>query len=301
LPAKTKLQDFLYSKAGGTFETWVYTPNLSSSDGFNHNSNVSGLYRLILANENIGLDPSKQPQGDILNMSLDEGIGVSRGMIFGFTRDIRFTKDEVPSNTDSDNGYDDVSLVLAPTQSYDYSSAGFLATRTENSCDSTSSWKGMVLPASSYYGDKTLSACASSFCQLSLTLDHREGLVKVYLDGSLLTTSSYLDVFGSKSPKIPSIPPNNAFEYNTTNITGSSLEAYKYGPTLDPYFTPWILGGGYTDGYSEGNFMGGEWGGKVSGLRGYLGCTRFYSKPLTASEVLNNYNATKEFFKNIRI
>ena len=45
--------------------------------------------------------------------------------------------------------------------------------------------------------------------------------------------------------------------------------------------------------------MGGEFGGKVSGLRGYLGCTRFYSKPLRPDQVLNNYKATKNFFKNV--
>lgn len=45
--------------------------------------------------------------------------------------------------------------------------------------------------------------------------------------------------------------------------------------------------------------MGGEYGGKVSGLRGYVGCSRFYSKPLKDGDVLNNYKATQTFFKNI--
>ena len=62
-----------------------------------------------------------------------------------------------------------------------------------------------------------------------------------------------------------------------------------------------MLGGGYTDGNPDGNFMGGEYGGKVSGLKGYLGCTKFYSKPLTDGEVLNNYKASSNFFKNINV
>ena len=45
--------------------------------------------------------------------------------------------------------------------------------------------------------------------------------------------------------------------------------------------------------------MGGEYNGKVSGLRGYLGCTRFYARPLSESEVKSNYAATQKFFKNI--
>lgn len=306
LPEKQEFQDFLYNKGGASFETWVYTPNLSSADGFNINSEVSGLYQLILANENTGQGPTTSAQEDILNLRLDEGVEVTRGLIFGFTRDCRFTRKVMPSNLEADNSISDVSLVLAPTQSYDSSSVGFLSNVVDiGSCESASSWKGMVIPVASTFSEATLSSCASSFCQLSLTLNPLEDEISVYLDGTLLATSGYGSVFGvnalKTTPKIPSIPPDNAFEYNTTNITGSSLEAYKYGPGLDTYFTPWIVGGGYTDGNPNGNFMGGEYGGKVSGLKGYMGCTRFYSKPLTSAEVLNNYNATKNFFKNIKL
>lgn len=91
----------------------------------------------------------------------------------------------------------------------------------------------------------------------------------------------------------------NSFEYASSIVSSESVEALTKGPKLDTYFTPWIIGGGYTDGNPEGNFMGGIYGGKVSGLRGYIGCTRFYSKPLQDEEVLNNFNATQKFFKNI--
>ena len=62
-----------------------------------------------------------------------------------------------------------------------------------------------------------------------------------------------------------------------------------------------MIGGGYTDGNPNGNFMGGLYGGAISGFKGYIGCTRFYSKPLTDSEVVNNYNATQNFFKNVSL
>ena len=116
--------------------------------------------------------------------------------------------------------------------------------------------------------------------------------VRVYADGIKLATSSYQDTFGTSRKgetfKAPSIKQNNSFEYSG-------------GPYLDNYFTPWVIGGGYTDGFSGGNFMGGEYGGKVSGLRGYVGCTRFYSKPLEDGAVLNNYKATQRFFKNVDV
>ena len=306
LPPLQEFQDLLYSRGGATFETWVYTPDLSSINSYNQDSDVSGLYRLILANENTGSGTGINSQGDILNMSLDNGVGVSRGMVLGFTRDRRFTLNTIPSNLEADNLVQDVAFVMAPTQSYDSSSAGFISEKLVNdSCQSASSYKGLVVPVSSTYGDVTLSSCASSFCQISVTLNPVRDEIKVYMDGSNLVTSSYADVFGTsakrQTPMIPSIPPDNAFEYNSNSVADESIDAFKFGPKRDQYFTPWILGGGYTDGNPDGGFMGGIYGGKVSGLRGYLGCTRFYSKPLSDGEILNNYNATRNFFKNIKL
>jgi hypothetical protein len=116
-------------------------------------------------------------------------------------------------------------------------------------------------------------------------------------------TSSYQTVFGTSRSgevfKAPSVFQTNSFEYNSSSVTSSSVAEIKSGPELNTYFTPWILGGGYTDGNPDGNFMGGEYNGRISGLRGYLGCTRFYTRPLNEGEVLDNYNATQKFFKNI--
>ena len=75
------------------------------------------------------------------------------------------------------------------------------------------------------------------------------------------------------------------------------------GPKLDPNFTPWVLGGGYTDGNLVPNatagFMG-SFAGAKSGLNGYVGSVKFYSKPLNSTEVLKNFKAQKGYFKNIK-
>lgn len=291
LPQTPEFQDFLYNTKGGTFETWVYMPHLDGvTDGYNlHDNTTLGLYRLLLANENVGISTNKNPQKDINNMSLDSGTGVTRGAILGFTRDRRFTKNLEASNDSNDNSVDDLVLVLAPTQSYDSSSAGFIANR-EN-CE-RNSYHGMTVPVFERYNGQSLSSCGRSFVQVSVSVDPQKDEVRVYADGVRLATSSYQDTFGTERAgetiKAPSMKQDNSFEYSG-------------GPSLDKYFTPWILGGGYTDGFSGGNFMGGEYGGKVSGLRGYIGCTRFYSKPLGDGEVLNNYEATQRFFKNIDV
>ena len=85
-------------------------------------------------------------------------------------------------------------------------------------------------------------------------------------------------------------------------ISGPKL---NYGPNYS--FTPWIIGGGYTDGVGvhyvaaeNAGFMGGL-GGHKSGLCGYVGSVKFYSKPLTTEEALINFKAQKGFFKNILV
>ena len=303
LPEVTELQDLFYLTRGASFETWIHAPSLSSvSAGYEvGNSSTSALYRLILANENTGISDSKSPQADINNLDRDAGTGVTKGLIYGFTRDRRFTENKVPSNAAADNATSSLQLVLAPTQSYDSSSAGFIADRDTN-CNRTG-WRGMKVPVFQTLNGKSLSSCENEFCHLSLTVDPTKDSVKVYLDGVNIATSSYQTVFGTTKPeevfKTPSVFQNNSFRYDASSVNANSIAASKAGPSLDTFFTPWILGGGYTDGNPNGNFMGGEYNGKVSGLRGYLGCTRFYSRPLEDGEVLNNYNATQKFFKNI--
>jgi len=292
-PDSNGFQDFMYNTKGGTFESWIHVPNLDVSSGYNSGS-TSGLYRLLLANENVGISDSKTPQPDINNLSLDHGTGIVRGVIFGFTRDRRFTLGLDPSNNEVDNHVNNTVLVLAPTQSYDSSSAGFIADRPDRlaNCDKDS-YYGMKVPVfNNIVNNKALSSCGSEFCQLSLSIDPTRDEIRVYLDGVKLATSSYQGVFGTIRPratfKAPSMSQNNSFEYSG-------------GPSLDTHFTPWIVGGGYTDGNPDGNFMGGEYGGAISGFKGYVGCTRFYSKPLSDAEVVNNYNATQNFFKNVSL
>ena len=293
LPEKPEFQDFIINPNGGTFETWIHVPELDGREyGYGiSDGSVSGLYRLILANENTGLQAGVSANGDILSMTLDNGTDTINGVIFGFTRDVRFTKAISPTNDSVANSTDFMRLVFAPTQSYDSSSIGFISkSYNENGvCFGDNGWHGMSIDVWDPIDGVALSSCGKEFCHLALVLSPQSKEVKVYLDGVLLATSGYLDVFGQEiAPNIPSLRKNNSFEYSG-------------GPKLDTFFTPWILGGGYTDGMPSGNFMGGEYGGLISGLKGHIGGTRFYSKALSASEILNNFNATKLFFKNIDV
>jgi hypothetical protein len=114
-----------------------------------------------------------------------------------------------------------------------------------------------------------------------------------------VATSALSDVFGVPpytAPGIPSFKQSNSFEYSFSS-TGSPF--HINGPKLNDYFTPWILGGGYSDGNKNaGGFMNLD-SGLRSGLNGHLGSVKFYSKALTTSETKTNFDGQKGFFKNI--
>jgi hypothetical protein len=145
---------------------------------------------------------------------------------------------------------------------------------------------------------------SSQFVLVDVTVDPGKDEVKFYADGNLVATSAVTAVFGvdkKDAPQLPSFRKENSFEYSSTTVDGP--QSLKTGPLLNPFYTPWIVGGGYTDGmYEHGNFLGGGFrGGLVSGLRGHVGSLKFYSRPLDNLEVLQNYKAQQGFFKNIRI
>lgn len=296
LPNDPKYSDLLYNTNGATIDFWLHAKNLANTQGYD-SGNVSGLYRLILANENTGgsLSSSVGSEAAISHF----GTRSTRGMIMGFTRDRRLVSNLPASNNSSDNAAALAKFFIAPTQSLNASSVGLInrSYYDTQECSLTSNYLGMTIDLGA------IQNCQNEFCHMSVTFDPKKDEIRVYLDGNLLSTSSLSYVFGVEKYQMPNIPTfklDNSFEYNTTSVGPNAPENLKYGPKLDTYFTPWIVGGGYTDGlYANGNFMGSPYGGIKSGLNGYIGSLKFYSKPLESSEVINNYKAHKNFFKNI--
>lgn len=307
LPDTTEFQDWLYNRSGATFDAWVYAPYLTFDESWDEGLATSSLYRLILACENVGSLSSvtRSPSESILSVGYTDGSDYTRGMIMGFTRDIRWRGQVGPSNDGSIQRGRDGGFILAPTVAYDGSSVAFVAkAKAQNTCSDTSGWIGMYVPLSQATNSgKTLEACSDGFCQLSVTFDYRQDKVSLYLDSEVLATSAISEVFGTaprNSIKLPTFKKANSFEYKESTVGPLAPRSLKGGPKLNSFFTPWILGGGYTDGMANaGNFMGGEYGGVRSGLRGYLGSTKFYSKPLTQKELKFNYSIQSKLYKNL--
>lgn len=304
LPDTTEFNDLLYNTNGATFETWIYMPNLNDANTGFGDATVSALYRIILGCENVGLN--QNPQSDILSMQPDFGSNVCRGFLMGITRDRALTQGLTPTN-DTEQNYptSSLSFFIAPTQSYNSSSAFFMKKpATEGGCAVDNGWYCMQAPVSSIVNGKAFDETCGEFMHLVVTFDVTNDTIKVYLDTQEWLTSSISEVFGVSpySPiNLPSFKLNNSFEYDSNTVGAEAPYELTQGPKLNSYTTPWILGGGYTDGFaSSGNFMGGSYCGIQSGLKGFLGSTKFYSKPLSGEEIITNYDAQQDFFKNIQ-
>ena len=156
----------------------------------------------------------------------------------------------------------------------------------------------------------------------------------MYLNGQLLKTQTISQTFGRNGPpNVPSLIDTSSFNYDVQyagyfppnaplfppNSLGQTDFWFWDGPECQPQglgviTTPWIIGGGFTDGmhtnnlttFTQGsndgmNFMGGQWGGKKSGLHGFIGSLKLYNRGLSQGEVLKNYRAQRGFFETIRL
>ena len=173
----------------------------------------------------------------------------------------------------------------------------------------------------------SLGDCSSSFKHLAITCDPSgDGRVAIYCDGTEVLSQNYINTFGFKgSPNIPS--PLDASSFSYKNIYKDILPANSitYVPSAvyqkdfwnwdspgAAGFTPWIIGGGYTDGMTNKefgsspnsakgmNFLGTPEGGLRSGFNGLVGSFKLYKRAIKSGEVLKNFNAQKGFFKNIK-
>lgn len=315
LPDTDEFRDLFYNPRGCSFEAWVHMPGITDAShpgwasGIDHIGTpaASSLTRVLLGCENVGtasgvsaIDHTGQFR-DLDFLENDRGTGYVRGMVCGFSRDRRITQfsgahSNINEFNNPNDGASSLSFFIAPTQSRDFSSASFI--NNDECQDYETFYKMKVDLSGTQFGQ-----VSSSFVHICVTISPSSNEISFFADGSSVATSSLDSVFGVTQftpPELPSFKKPNSFEYSSTTVDGP--ETIKTGPRLNPFYTPFIVGGGYTDGmYQYGNFMGGDRGGVISGLRGHIGSLKFYSRPLNTSEVTKNYDAQKGFFKEIII
>ena len=216
----------------------------------------------------------------------------------------------------------------------------------------------------------------------NIAFDYDSEEVRVCLDGKELSTSAMVDVLGGRPETMvyptavkmelvdktdniisrgegSSNPVGGSFNNPTKeSFLGPNIYDEQVSPerVAFPVYTPWIIGGGYSDNINKiaetdfrpQGFLGsntnntyqqtrfgddlvtvqvggatgatypvgqhqpplsnGEGGGNASrnniprsGLDGYLGSFKIYTKPLSTKEAKKNFDSQKGFFKNIEI
>jgi len=333
-------------------------PNASWTD-FN-------FYKAIISNENTG-GPTVGNSSSVVNDFTTDHV---RSLFIGFTRDPAFTVSAIDENSDGKftgaDSYPGLAGTLNPVQSYSsldasdtvnatsatyfivapmqsFSKDGCSFIRRDNCAPDESMFRGLAIPIDRSVEGDSIADCSSTFVHMNISFDFSKDLLTVFLNGKSLYTISISSEFGIDKYKTLGIPTfkklgsNPSFDYPGV-IPQSESEDFLQGPKNDPFFTPWMVGGGWTDGINltveankgansktgdlnkygtdasevagtgfisdlssvQGGFTGPS-NGLQSGLGGHLGSLKIYSKPLSISEALKNYNAHKTFFSNIEV
>ena len=328
-PANQNYNETTKMGGGVTFDFWVHVPDLTFTD--------QHRYRLIAACENSGHKPTitqgdiyanrVEPQGDI-------DINKVHGMVIGFrdrggaaatTSGLEFGVFPTVSQNRSDGstGHNVCIAEHIPRQGQviDLSAIKDL---------------GIITPADASNNLVKIGNTGDEFMHVAIVFNFSENKVSTLFDGEVLSTSAIdvsFDTVGSniKALGIPTVTrePNishlGASSWENTTLTGPVVGKLGEG------FTPWILGGGFTDGiakhgslstYDPGFLgyntntlygappnnsqhtpsLGGTTSTKPSsGLDGFLGSFKIYSRALSIDEVRHNFNSQKGFFKNIKL
>tara|TARA_R110000765_G_scaffold100140_7_gene187761 strand:- start:498 stop:1499 length:1002 start_codon:yes stop_codon:yes gene_type:complete len=302
-------------KGGGvTFDYWVHTPSLTFTN--------SHRYKLVMGCENSGGSPQYKSRQGYVEATRTNKNGILdsskvHGMVIGF----RDRGGAVASASGLEFG-----VFPTVSQNFNDESIGHSIAIAE---DSKGDELGAVILSGTTTQGVSITDASSSFIHMSLVFNYDKESLKMYVDGELLCTSGLNTAFDLRRTGTLNIPSLTMKDDSTyiSSWTPSGNDGPVIG-ALGLSFTPWILGGGFSDtidqkptlGSYDPGFLGyntnskyGQSGsqhspslGSVnpvasSALDGFLGSFKVYSKALTTNEVKTNFRGQKGFFKNIKI
>ena len=301
LPNEQDFQNLFYNPDGCTIDFWTHIPDLTTSSTEYYTErgwSVSSFHKLVLACENSGgINRAESPD----NLQVNYGSDFVRGLVCGFSRDAQIVSNSIANDASGSNPVvpSGIHFYIAPTRSYNVSELGFLRDTITVDC-ATDIYKTFKcsIPITTQVNGASFGQVSGEFCHIAITSNPKKDQIKFYLDGNLMVTSSLREVFGNtkfQAPKIPTFVQTGSFSYSTS---ATGLTGFINGPSVSS-FTPWIVGGGFTDGMPDG-FMSGN-NGLHSGLGGFIGSLKFYSRALDINEVIFNFDNQKGFFKSIDV
>lgn len=369
------LDNLFYTKNGVTFDFWAYVPNVHKDMTDYHR------YRLVLANENSGpVNASYVAASTQTKLKGSNGVvagGTDLNRTIGFMMGWRDQGSPSKTGTYSPSGLE---FFLAPTVGQNQISETNPNKSWGHSVCIAERWDadiigpkqgdvtqvGMFIPSSVTNSSGTqIGDVSSGYHHFNIAFDYESDEVRFNLDGELLRTSSIGDVLGG-NPNDTVLPTavsiDRANNTDVIHFNDPTAESFLGNTIYDervtpervafPVFTPWIIGGGYSDtmpkvpgsDYRPMGFLGSNTnnthqnlpagttdvstvtinGGDFivgqhqpplsnsklgtssslrkiprSGLDGFVGSFKIYSKPLTTNEAKENYRAQRGFFKNI--
>jgi len=258
------LDNLFYSMDGVTLDFWTYVPKVHRDMTDEHR------YRLVFANENSGPVPGQfvlANPNDPLNQTTDATKTV--GMMMGW-------RDKGTPEKTSGFATSGLEFFIAPTVGQNQNYTRNPNTSWGHSVCLAEKWGnvraprpadvsaiGMFIPSGTKNNSgSSIADVSSGYLHFNVAFDYQINEVRVCLDGELLSTSSLSDVLGvapnrSVMPTAAKIGKHPPLPSDPTRGTAPSQESFLgvniYDEPLTPervafpVFTPWIIGGGYTD------------------------------------------------------
>jgi hypothetical protein len=264
------IDDLTYNTSGFSFDTWVHLPEYSELFSDDHR------YRLIVGCENTGPGKNKNSTGVITASRLVDDLANDKvvdyekvhGMIMGFA---------INPNVTGNFEADDIVFGIWPTVSQNSPNGKWgpsvaIAEKVigRNPLTATKTKLGMVIPNTILTNAGIgIDSTSSTFAHLNVSFDYHKDRITVYLDAQVLATSSISQCFNTNPGEPLNIPSPT---YSTTNPDDLHLWSWgvnlgKQGESLRyardryyesihkglgnapsyPLFTPWVIGGGFTD------------------------------------------------------
>ena len=250
-PGSQPLDDLMYNKQGWSMDFWAYTPDLSSGMTVDHR------YKLVAANENCG-DPitstfstSIFTTGDSDPNTYAVRKGRTRGMIIGW-------RDKGEPGTSVSNGLEFVVLPTVAQNNEKWGKSVVIAEEvsgmgTDAECRVELGFKVPV--SATTESGYTIEQAASGFTHYNITCDSAKDEITLYVNGEFLASALVSTSF-SVNPGKPLGIPSKITEGHYHEAIPRYGEALYTGNLPDtPIFTPWILGGGFTDGIADSPFI----------------------------------------------
>jgi len=253
-PPSQPLDDLMYTQNGWCMDFWAHVPEVHG------NMTYSRRYRLVAANENCGDALSSDPFTGAVTLA-DQRKNRTRGMIIGW-RDKGWPN--FPVSTTSS-----LEFVVLPTLAQNDTEWGKSIVIEETvsgigGSDQCRQELGFKVPLSATTKSGfTIADVSGAFTHFNISFDLSKNLISLFVDGELLAASSISTAFGIE-PSTPLNVPSRIAEghhHETNNLFGERLYDGENLPSV-PVFTPWILGGGFTDGINDTFY------GKPSGFLG---------------------------------